>query len=217
MRMSFGLDLDVHVFGFRQHSDRHGRSVNAALRLGLGHALHAMHAALVLHARIHAVAFDDGDDFLQSADARLRRREHFHLPALGFGVAVVHAEDLRREQRGFVAAGSGADFQDDVLLVIRILGQQQHLQLFFDGANALFQAIELLLRIGAHLGIALVLEHRLALANAARQVLVLAILLHDRLQLAVRLRGLLIARRVGDDLRRSQRLCQLFVFRFDLF
>ena len=44
----FGLDLDVHVFGFGQHGNRHRRSVYATLLLGRGHALHAMHAAFVL-------------------------------------------------------------------------------------------------------------------------------------------------------------------------
>ena len=100
--------------------------------LGRGHALHAVHAAFILQLREDALAFDDGDDFLQSADARLGGREDFHLPALRFGVAGVHAEDFGGEERGFVAAGAGADFEDDVLFVVGILGQQQDLELFFD-------------------------------------------------------------------------------------
>ncbi len=176
-----------------------------------------MHAAFVLHARKHALAFDDGDHFLQAADARLGGRQHFHLPALRFGIALVHAEDLGREQRGFVAAGAGADFQDDVLLVVGILGQQQDLQLFLDLRDALLQLAQFLLGIGEHFGIGLVRGQRFALLDAARQVFVLAILLDHGLQFAVRLGSLLIALRVGDDLRRGQRLVQLFVFGFDLF
>ena len=37
------------------------------------------------------------------------------------GVARVHAEDLGREERGFVAARAGADFEHDVLIVERDL------------------------------------------------------------------------------------------------
>ena len=42
------------------------------LRLGLGHALHAMHAALEFQLREHPVAGDREDDFLVAADDRLR-------------------------------------------------------------------------------------------------------------------------------------------------
>ena len=44
----FRLDLDVDVVRLRKHRHRRGGGVNAALLLGGGHPLHAMHAALVL-------------------------------------------------------------------------------------------------------------------------------------------------------------------------
>ena len=130
----FGFDLDVDVFGFGQHGDRDGRGVDASLLLGGGHALHAVHAAFVFQLREDAVAFDDGDDFFQAAGGRFRRRKHFDLPALRFGIARVHAEDFGGEERGFVPAGAGANFEDDVFLVVGIFGQQQNFQIFFDGA-----------------------------------------------------------------------------------
>ena len=40
----FGFDLDVDLFGLRQNRDGDGRGVNAALSLGLRHALHAVDA-----------------------------------------------------------------------------------------------------------------------------------------------------------------------------
>ena len=84
-------------------------------------------------------------------------------------------------------------------------------------ADALFEMGQLFLRVGAHVGVGLVGQHGFALGDAAGQVFVLAILLDHRRQFAVRLRGLLVALRVGDDLRRSQSAVQLFVLRFDLF
>ena len=66
----FGFDLDVDVFGFGKNGDRHGRGVDASLLLGRGNTLHAMHTAFVFELGKNAVAFDDGDDFLQPAGRR---------------------------------------------------------------------------------------------------------------------------------------------------
>src|SRR5438309_1015413 len=62
-----GRGLDVEVLGLDLHLDRvrlwHHRNggrrrMDAALRLGLGHALDAVHAALVLQLRVGAVTVD---------------------------------------------------------------------------------------------------------------------------------------------------------------
>ena len=67
------LDLDLDVVGFRQHRDRDGGRVDAALLFRRRHALDAMDAALVLELAVHFVAADEGDDFVQPADFRLAR------------------------------------------------------------------------------------------------------------------------------------------------
>ena len=64
-----GLDLDVDFLGLRENGDGDRRGVNAALGLRGGNALHAMHAALPLELGVDALAFDDGDHFLVTADA----------------------------------------------------------------------------------------------------------------------------------------------------
>src|ERR1022692_4100060 len=212
----FGFDLDVDVFGFRQHRDGDGGGVHASLLLGGGNALHAMHAAFVLELRKNAVAFDDGDDFLQASGRRLRRGEYLHLPALRLGIAGVHAEDFGGEESGFVSAGAGADFEDDVLFVVGVFGQQQDFQLFFDGGDAGLQLVEFFLSVSAHLGIFFVGEHSFTFGYAAREILVFAILLDDGRDLAVRLGSLLVSSRVVDDIRRSESAGQLFVAGFDL-
>ena len=68
MRRSFVVDLDLDLLGLGQHGDRDGRGVDAALGLGLGHALHAVDAALELQPAVDAVALDQGDDLLDAAD-----------------------------------------------------------------------------------------------------------------------------------------------------
>ena len=133
-----------------------------------------------------------------------------------FGIAVVHAEHFGREERGLIAAGAGANFKNYVLLVVRIFRQQQDLEFFLDGADARFEFVQLFLRVRPHLRIFFVGEHGLALGDALFQILELAVFLDDFRNLAVGLCGLLIFRRVANDLRRGERLRQLFVAGFDL-
>ncbi len=133
-----------------------------------------------------------------------------------FGVAGVHAEHFVGEKRGLVAASARADFEDDVFFVVGILGNQQDLQVGFDLADARFQLGQLFLRVGAHIGIFFVGNDGHALGNTARQVLVLAVFFDDGRDLAVRLGGLLVLGRIGDDLRRSEGLGQFLVAGFDL-
>jgi hypothetical protein len=132
-----------------------GGGVHAALGFGGGNALHAMHAALPLHLGVNALALDNGDHFLVAAHAGLRERQQLDLPAMLLGKARVHAEHLGGKERGLVAARAGADFQDHVLLVVGILGQQQRLDLFFEGGSRGAKRGDLFLGHGAHLGIAL--------------------------------------------------------------
>src|ERR1019366_106905 len=52
-----GFDLDVDFFRFRQHRHRDRRRMHSTLLLGRRHALHAMHATLILQARISRTTF----------------------------------------------------------------------------------------------------------------------------------------------------------------
>src|SRR6185437_14887342 len=92
---------------------------------GVGHALHAMHTGFEFQFGEDAAAMHFGDDFLESAFAAFAPRYYFGLPALLGGVALVHAEQVAGEQRRLVAAGAGANFEDGVMVVHRILRQQR--------------------------------------------------------------------------------------------
>ena len=61
------VDLHVHFLGLRQHGDGGGAGVDAALRLGRGHALDTMHAALVLEPFVNVRAVDLENDFFETA------------------------------------------------------------------------------------------------------------------------------------------------------
>ena len=62
----FGLDLDVHIFGFGQHGYRHCGCVYAPLLLGSRHTLHPVDATLIFHPRKNSLPLDDCDHFLQT-------------------------------------------------------------------------------------------------------------------------------------------------------
>ena len=84
MRMSAGL-IVMSAIGSASgsHGDRARRRVDASLRFGLGHALHAMAARLELELRIHALPDDAHDHFLVAAQVARRLRHDLDLPAAG--------------------------------------------------------------------------------------------------------------------------------------
>ena len=125
-------------------------------------------------------------------------RGHFHFPAARFGEARVHAEDFGREQGGLIAARAGADFEDHVLLVVGILGQQQDLQLFFDLRQLRLQSRDFFLGHGAQVGVGF-LQHGARFLKIVVSRFPLAILADGLGQIAVRLGDFAILRGVVDD------------------
>ena len=107
------------------------------------------------------------------------------------GEARVHAEDFGGKERGLVAAGAGADFEDDVLFVVGILGNQQDLDFFFDGCGARLERGDLFLGHGAQVGVGLG-QHGACFDEALLHLLQFAILFDGLFDLAKRLGGLLI-------------------------
>ena len=136
--------------------------------LGRGHALHAVDAALVAQLGVDAVALDHGDDFLDAALAGPGHGDDVDLPALPLREARVHAEDLGREERGLVAARPRADLEQDVLLVVRVLGDEQQRDLGVQRVAPRLQRAHLLVGHLPHLGVRLRAGHLLDLGQLAR-------------------------------------------------
>src|SRR5256885_7354981 len=106
---------------------RRGR--DGALRCGFRTALPAMPAGLELEPGVGALADDLRDHFLVAAELGGALRDDLGLPALPLGVTRVHAEQVGGEERRLVAAGAGADLEEDIALVVRVPGQQRLLQI----------------------------------------------------------------------------------------
>jgi hypothetical protein len=147
------LDLEVDFLSLWQHGNGRGGSMDASLRLGRGHPLHAVHAALATHLAESARPLDLEDRLLHAAQRRLRKREDLDLPSLPLDVARVHPPELAGEQGGFVPAGAGADFDDAVAVVERIAREQERLELFLQLRDAGSEPPLLGARLGRHLRI----------------------------------------------------------------
>ena len=131
-------------------------------------------------------------------------RHHLDPPALALGELAVHAEQLGGEQRRFVAAGAGADLEHDVLLVVRVLRDEQDLEVGDQRVAARDERLQLLLRQLAHVRVAARRE-LLGLRDVARDVLVLAEALDGRLDLRQRLGVLPVLGWIALHLGRAER------------
>ncbi len=125
------------------------------------------------------------------------------------------------EQRRLVAAGSGADFQDRVLLVGGVLGQKLDPHPVFEILHALADVVDLVLRQRAHLGIGRAVVHDLLEVgqllgggapgdDAVDDRLELGMLLREAHELLAR--QLLAAGHIGLDCRESgHQMVQFFL------
>ena len=160
-RRAIGVDLEVglvdldlaDVLGLGKHGDGARRGVDAALRLGLGHALHAMDAGLELQLRVRALARDARDDLAIAAVLAGIRAQDLDAPALALGVAAVHAEQIAGEDRGFVAARAGAHLEEQVRVVVGILRHEMQEQLPLERGEPPGELLVLVLGERAHVGI----------------------------------------------------------------
>jgi hypothetical protein len=105
--------------------------MDAALRLGDRHPLHAVHAAFVLQPRPHAVRrrraparLDRDRHVLAAAEAGHGRVDDLGLPAPALGVPQVHAQQVTGEYRRLIPARARAYLQKDIAFIARIARQQ---------------------------------------------------------------------------------------------
>ncbi len=186
--------------------------MHAALGFGLGHALHAVHAALILERAVNLLAADLADDLLVAAGCTLALAVDLHLPAFALEILGVHAEEVAGKDGRLVAAGAAADLEDRVLAVLRVGRNQQQADLLLEGRKLLFQFGSLFLGHFAQILVLLVQENILGPGQVAEQLFVAGACLDDGLQLLVVLVELDVALHVGDHFRIGDLLRNGFVF-----
>ena len=117
--------------------------MDASLRLGLRHTLHAVHARLVFKRAVHVVARDGEDDLLESARGALADARHGHSPTLYLAVFGVHPIEVAGKECGLVAARAAANLDDGVLSVLRIGRYEHELDLLLQGGQTLLTGRDL--------------------------------------------------------------------------
>src|SRR5579872_5416009 len=93
-----------------------------------------------------------GYDFLEAAFGAFADGNDVHLPTLLGGVAFVHAEQIAGEEGSLVAAGAGADFEDDIALIHCVFRNEREANLLFEPFLARDKRRLLRFRELAHLG-----------------------------------------------------------------
>jgi hypothetical protein len=155
----------------------------------------------------------DGDHFLEAADFGRGGGDNLDAPALLLGVALVHAQEVAREERRFVAAGAGADFEHGGALVGGVAGEELEGELALGLGELLADLGHLLVGQGPHVGVALE-AHLLERGEFGAQAADLARGLGDRLDLGIILGELHEVLRV--EVARRHRRLQLLPPRLDL-
>src|SRR5262245_2893144 len=179
------IDLDlIDLIELGEDCDGARRGMDAALRLGGGHALHAVGTRLELQPRERAFTGDATDDLAVAPVLTGALAEHLRAEALGFGIARVHAVEVAGEDRRLVATGAGPHLEEYVALIARILRQQQAAQLELFGIERASEQCELFAteRPQAGVGVRLQLARRL---HIALESLVALQVLRERLQACV--------------------------------
>ncbi len=127
--------------------------MDAPLRFGVRHPLHAVHAALELQTTEHAITRDGRDDLFVTAHFAFGDAFYLDLPSPGLGITLVHAEQIAGEEGGLVAAGSGPDLQDRGGVLVPVARRQQQRHLVLEVGQAQHEVVELLAGQRRHLGI----------------------------------------------------------------
>ena len=97
--------------------------MDTSAALGLRHTLYAMYATLILHLGVSTLSADGKLYFLHTADTDLIHVDQLYLPTLLLGIMHIHTINFCRKKCSLIAAGTGTDLHDYILVIIRILGQ----------------------------------------------------------------------------------------------
>ena len=137
------LILDYHVHILRLWHNRHSRcgSVDTSAALRLRNTLNTVNTALVFQLGIGSFSCDHSHDLLETADSVFIDTDQLHFPVLALRIVHIHTVQLSRKQSGLISARAGTDFQNDVLVIIGVLGKKKYLKF-------LLQRFDLLLCIG---------------------------------------------------------------------
>ena len=161
--------------------------------------------------RWSALAADHETDGFHTADPDLLKIQYFRSPAPVLRVVHVHPVHFRGKQGGFISACAGADFHDDVLLIIGILGKKEDPDLIFKFHDPLFGICQLFFGQLPHLFVALFLQDHEGVVRRFLAFAVLAVRFHKRHQVALLFHELTEPVLVGGNIGACQLPLNIFI------
>ena len=170
-----------------------------------------MPAGFKLEPRVRAIALYDKADLLYAAKLRLIDVRYLYPPASRLGVHRVHSEQVGREEHPLFPADTAAYLHDNVLRVVRILGQKQELHLLRQLCHSGLSLGVLLLRKLAQFRIVHQLERR---AHVRLSSLILTVRPDDRRKLPRLTFAARVQRGVGVSLRFLHAALELLILIF---
>jgi hypothetical protein len=145
--------VDLHVVGLldlRHDEDARGAGVDAALALGDGDPLHAVHPTLELEHRPgrlprlrRALGLDRQPGLLVAAEVGLRGVDDLRPPAALLGVAQVHPQQVAGEEGRLLAPLPRLDLEDRVAVVVGVARHEQAAQVLLRVGGGGLQAGQL--------------------------------------------------------------------------
>ena len=192
--------------GFGQHGDGARARMCSALRFRCRNALHAMATRLKPQLAVDAVALNAKHNFLVATKITRRLRHDFGAPTPPLAIPQVHPRQIGGEQCRLVTPGAGANLDERIACVIRIVRQQCELQFAMQTLDVRARLADFILGQFSHVGIG-------QQGSGGHQVLLTR--LEARVQLGQRRRfGMLfaqrtIARHVGAHRRVGERRFKL--------
>ena len=113
--------------------------MDAPLRLGRRHALHAMDAALVFHFPENARTARAENHLFHAAEFGRVAFELLDFETAPLGIPAIHPVKVGGEKRRLVAAGARSDFHDCVAVLVRVGRQERELDFLFRPVDPLFE------------------------------------------------------------------------------
>ena len=138
-----------------------------------------MHARLILHDGVDLVTLDLELDGLEATRLGWAGVEDRHLPLFGLDEALVHLKEVARKDGSLVAARSGANLDNGVLLVHRITRNEHDLDVFLELGELGLVLGDLHLEHLLLVGIAGIVQHLLGHLDVIEGTKVLASCLHQ--------------------------------------
>jgi len=155
----FFINVHIHIFRLRHNCYRTGRCLNSSLRFRLRHTLYTVNTRFIFQYRICASSCNHKVNRLHTTDTSLVCLKCFHFPASALCIMHIHTINFSRKQRSLFSTCTCTNFNDNVLIIVRILRKKQNLQFILKFCKTRLGFIQFFLCKLTHLFIGFFAQH----------------------------------------------------------